>query len=961
MLPEHEIRLRGVRVHNLKDVDLDIPHGQTLAICGVSGSGKTSLALDTLFTEGQRRYIESFSAYARQFMEQFDKPDADEIDGIPPAVAIQATVPRGSRRTTVGTVTEAVELLSLLFAKSSELTCPDCQEPVVVSSPATVVEQLCGLAPNARIQIAFPILAQRDQHRPPEKEDWQSACADARRAGFRRAIVENATRDMHENLEDVDDASQWSQALGIADRLKISSLLEEAGRTRAHESLEAAFQFGQGNVVVLVESTASDKKDTSTTHAEGLTQRLVDGRAWQALFFTNRFQCGRCHRKFRSPEPHLFSFRHSLGACPTCEGMGDVSRYDIKKIVPNDSLTVREGAIVPWNTPAYRHELDELIALADDYDFPLDVPFQTLGEAELQLLWQGVPERSFGGLNGFFQWLDRRRYKLHLRVFANRWRSYETCPDCQGRRLNSEARCYRLMGEDMATVTERTAQVLWERASQLEQTSVTKPILKPLLARLRFLIDVGVGYLSLDRPLATLSHGEARRVALAKAVGSDLVHLLFVFDEPSRGLHAVDVERLLEQIQKLNEKNHTIVLVEHEPQIIQSVERIVEMGPGAGSLGGEIVFDGTPTEMREQADSLTGQYLAGDLGTRTRERRVKDRGRIRLTGAKGHHLQNITVDFPLGVLGVISGVSASGKSSLLMQTLAPAIQSCLDPDSTEAGLPFEEIWGWEKIDELVTIDQTALGRSSRSNAVTYVKAFDEIRKIFAATVDAKTRNFKAGYFSFNVTGGRCDQCQGEGYLTVDMQFLADVWKRCDECHGKRFKPEILAVKYRNKNIAEVLELTVESAFAFFRGEKKAQAKLKFLMDVGLGYLPLGQPTRTLSSGEAQRLKLAAHLASGSKKRTLFLMDEPTSGLHMADVRRLIDCFHALIDVGHSVFVTEHDLQMMAHADYIIDMGPGAAEAGGTIVATGTPEELVENSNSVTASYLKSVLQRMQDE
>ncbi len=935
------IQLRGVRVNNLKDVDLDIPHGQLLTFCGLSGSGKTSLALDTLFAEGQRRYIECFSPYTRQFLHQLEKPEADEIQGIPPAIAVTASRKSGNARTTVGTVTEVIEFLRLLFARTAELVCPDCQRAVTCNSPQDVTSELAEIQEGRRLQIAFPVSWQSAGER-------ESVLSDLRRNGFRRVIFQGSSGEVDGLIGDSDTSDEAAELQVVVDRLKTSSDLP----SRCTESLETAYFYGHGHAAVLLELPAGAKSDAAQT---------IDGRLWERRGYCNHLICGNCQRGFSEPEAALFSFNSPHGACPECEGFGSVHYIDMDKIVPDPSKTLREGAIVPWKSPAYQHELDELIAIADQHDLPLDVPFSEMGKEHLDLIWQGDRANDFGGLNGFFRWLEKRKYKMHLRIFLARWRSWRDCPQCHGRRLNDTALAWQIDGRNIAelsaTSIDELIQCLEAGESASDDRAQTQ-LVHQITDRLRYLQQVGVGYLTLDRPLRTLSAGEQQRVALTRALGSTLVNLLYVIDEPSAGLHPHDVQKLKPQICELHDRRNTVVIVDHDPEIITMSQRVVELGPSAGRAGGEIVFDGSPGDLAAQATTPTGQFLAGKRGFSYSAERRRDasRSKIKLFGARTNNLKNIDAEFPLGVLCVVTGVSGSGKSSLVRQTLAPAIEMELRSGSPTRP-DCDQVLGAGKIDQIAVIDQTALGKISRSNPATYVKAFDEIRKVFAGTVDAKTRSLKPGHFSFNVEGGRCEHCNGEGYLTIDMQFMADVLRKCEQCGGTRFKSSIREVRYRNRNIAEVLEMTVDDGFAFFRGHKRVQTRLKLLKDVGLGYVQLGQPVSTLSTGEAQRLKLAAFLGAGGAKRTLFIMDEPTSGLHMADVVRLIDCFDALIDVGHSLIVIEHHLLMMAHADHIIDVGPGAADAGGRIIATGTPEEISENDESVTGRYLAQLIQQ----
>lgn len=842
-MKQQQIELRNVRVNNLKEVCLDIPHGQLVAFCGLSGSGKSSLAFDTLYAEGQRRYIESLSPHTRQFINQLDKPDADRIDGIPPAIAIKAFRGKVGRKSTVGTATEITEYLRLMMAKIGVVECPKCKAQVNRSEPDSVASSLEKLPERTRYQVVF---------RADGSEGWAVDLLQAKRNGFARAIVGSQTVDLsNSDSAQLGDVQAEDSVRVIVDRLKVGST--EVSRIR--ESLEIAFQFGRGSCEVLVESEAAG--DTQN-------QIEVGGKHWALLAYSNELKCGICGREFPKPEPRLFSFGNKVGACETCDGVGFTDK---------DLL--------------------------------------------------------------------------------------EICEACQGQRLCDDALCFRFGGQNMSELTRPTVESTLEFTNSLNltemQTQITRQIVSQIRSRLSYLCQVGLPYLSLDRPLRTLSAGEAQRVSLTSCLSSTLVNMLYVLDEPSVGLHRHDVGNLTASIKSLNERGNTVIVVDHEPKMIRTAGRVVEIGPEAGADGGEVVFDGTVAELEADEVSLTGHFLAGRRGVASgADFRRQPRGRIRLKGARGNNLKNLEVEFPLGCLCIVSGVSGSGKSSLVQQTLYGAI--CQRKEKRcPAPLPFDDVFGDSQFDEVVLVDQSPIGRSPRSNPVTYVKAFDDIRKTFAETIDAKTHNIKMGKFSFNTGAGRCDKCEGDGQLSIDMQFMSDIYIKCDQCAGTRYRDEILAVKYRGKSIAEVLNLTVREAFSFFRGQPKVQAKLKSLIDVGLEYVRLGQPAPTLSSGEAQRLKLGHYLNASKSKRALFILDEPTTGLHGRDVMRLLECFEALLAVGHSLIIVEHNLQLMMYADWIIDLGPGAAEDGGTVVAQGTPEEIATNEDSVTGMYLKDEL------
>jgi excinuclease ABC subunit A len=960
-----QISLRGVAVHNLKGIDLDVPHRKLVVICGLSGSGKSSLALDTLYAEGQRRYIESFSAYTRQFLQRLEKPEAERIDGIPPAIAVTGRGTTRSSRSTVGTSTETSDYLRLLYAKIGQVFCRQCGQEVRRDSPRSAAEVLAALPPGTRYLIAFPLATANGN-------GAAQLAASLQEDGFLRVIaggrMVNLTEQPLETAEPTAGATE-SVLYVVVDRLAAGSATEQ----RVRDSLETAFAHGRGICFAFVERderpAASPPADSTTPVASDAPRAqlrgidtTIDGRSWRRIGFSTQLACEDCGLQYPLPEPRLYSFNSPLGACPECEGFGNVIDIDMELVVPDPKKSLREGAITPWNSPAYVHELEELLALAPDFGIPVDVPFGELGREHLRLITDGVPERKFGGLRGFFAWLERRKYKMHIRVFLSRWRSYRPCPACGGSRLRPEALATRVGGLNIAQVSAmkiRDAAGFF-RDLQLTgwQRQVGRMMLDQVEARLGYLEAVGLGYLTLDRTLRTLSGGEVRRVALTSALGSSLVNMLYVLDEPSIGLHPRDINQLIGAIRSLRDRGNTVVVVEHEEAIIRAADQAIEIGPGAGERGGQVVFQGTPSEMEQSLQSLTGDYLARRRGIAAGgRRRSPDHGWIRLAGARGNNLRNVTVEFPLGLLCLVTGVSGSGKSTMVEDTLYPALCRRLRKDAAKP-CDFDDVFGDGQIDDVLMIDQSPIGRSPRSNPVTYLKAFDEIRAVFADTVEARTRNLTASHFSFNVDGGRCPACEGDGYIAIDMQFLADVYMKCGQCDGTRYRDEILDVTYRGRNIAEVLEMTVREAFTFFRGQPKVQARLKRLIDVGLDYVRLGQPANTLSGGEAQRLKLAGYMSGARRGRCLFILDEPTTGLHFSDIVQLLDCFDALLAVGHSLIVVEHNLQMMKAADYIIDLGPGAADEGGQVVAKGTPEMVARNAQSITGRYLAEMLKEV---
>ena len=940
-LSDNVISVRGCRVHNLQNIDIDIPRGKLVAICGLSGSGKTSLALDTLYAEGQRSYIESFSAYTRQFLQRLDKPDCDKIEGIPPAIAVTRAGGSRTNRSTVGTATEIADHLRLLFAKVGELLCYSCGQRVRSDDPAVVAEEMLSLPDGSRSMIGFPVWL-------PNRTSAAEILLGLQQEGYLRLVVGGET--FHLSDSDRSSLAKKVGRKGVECIVVVDRVSGDADLMRLTESLETAMSEGHGRAVVL--TSTSDCADSDEKQTE------IDGRLWVTRIVSHARRCDRCDIDYPDPVPRLFNFNNPLGACPTCEGFGDIVDVDMDLVVPDKSLSLAEGAIAPWTTPAYEHELHELLAIADDYDIPVDVPYRKLKKRHLRLIQHGVPERDFGGLDGFFAWLDRKKYKMHVRIFATRFRSYRPCDDCGGKRLKPEALAYEIGGKNLADVLSMQADQAEEYFATLElerrESEIAAEPMSQIRNRIGFLQDVGLGYLQLDRTLRTLSGGETQRVALTSALGSSLVNMLYVLDEPTAGLHPSDVERLSQAIVGLRDRGNTVVVVEHDETMITLADRAVEIGPAAGTSGGRVMFEGTPDEMIDDSTSLTGQFLSGQRGWTLRDRQPREpRGFIKLRGAGGHNLKQVDVEFPLGLLCLVTGVSGSGKSSLVQDTLYGAIRQRKHGESAKP-LPFDSITGLSQIDECMLIDQSPISRSPRSAPVTYVKAFDAIRKVFADTVDARTRNYSPGHFSYNSAKGQCKNCEGAGVLEVDMQFLADVSMQCPQCRGSRYRDEILQVRYRDRSIADVLDMTVRQACSFFRGYEKVQERLKRMIDVGLEYIKLGQPATTLSSGEGQRLKLAAFLASARRRRTLFILDEPTTGLHFADIVRLVDCFDALLADGHALVVVEHNAMLMQAADYLIDLGPGAAEQGGKVIAAGTPAQVAKVKQSQTGKVLREM-------
>ncbi len=940
------IVVSGARVHNLKNISFEIPHNAITVVTGVSGSGKSSLAFDTIYAEGQRRYIESLSAYARQFLERIEKPDVDEISGIAPAIAIKQKNATRNPRSTVATATEIYDYLRLLYARAGRTFCTRCGAEIRRDTIDSITSRVLALEPGRRFYVLYRLALPEPAKKPTRKSPAATPAQSPARSGVQQALLDLQKRgfnrlyqsgQMHEfsspeTLLDVD----FSQPVYvIVDRLVISPEI----RSRLADSVEICYREGKGEAIL--------EFPPSETHPE--TERIV---------FSDRFECKKCGLPYQEPEPRLFSFNNPYGACPRCQGFGNTIDFDIDLVIPDRGKSINEGVVQPWTKPRYRQLWQDLKRFARSRGIPLDVPFRQLTAEQRDAIVEGDKDADFPGVNGFFAWLERKKYKLHVRVFLSRYRGYATCPDCGGTRLRSEARAVRINEKSITEVCALTVTQARQFFDSLElapeAAAIAERILQEIQQRLRFLDQVGLEYLTLDRLTSTLSGGEAQRIQLATSLGSQLVGALYVLDEPSIGLHPRDTHRLIDILKSLRDLGNTILVVEHDPETIAASDYVIDLGPGAGESGGKLLFCGPRQDLLKSAESLTARYLNGELRIPVPSlRRKPSRRFLRVFGAHAHNLRNIDVMFPLGTMVAVTGVSGSGKSTLIYDVLYKALEA------KRAGVSFKElcdrIEGDTLIDQVVLVDQSPIGRTPRSNPATYLKAFDAIRELFAAAPDAKRRGFGAGHFSFNIPGGRCEACQGDGTVTVEMQFLADVELVCEECRGTRFKSAVLEVRYRDKNIHEVLGLTVHEALHFFAGVPRVTSKLKILDEVGLGYLRLGQSATTLSGGEAQRLKLASHLIHTANPGVLYILDEPTTGLHFDDIQKLLTAFRKLLEGGASLIVIEHNLDVIKSADWVIDLGPEGGAQGGAIVATGTPEQVARNPHSYTGKYLKSAL------
>ena len=967
------ILIRGARTHNLKNISCDIPHGMLTVVSGVSGSGKSSLAFDTVYAEGQRRYVESLSAYARQFLERIEKPDVDLIDGLAPAIAIKQKNTTRNPRSTVATATEIYDYMRLLYARCGTVHCIHCDGLVGRDSVDEIAESILVLPEGTRLHAIFPVRTQaieekEDTTKPvkrgrkpaakptadpsPLSEAMKSRLVELRANGFNRLYQHEQIFEFSspESLLDLDFSLP---VFVLIDRIVVSP----DNRARIVDAAEIAYREG-GEVL----------------YEEVPREELPVGVERPRHRFSTAYECRSCHRPGREPEPRLFSFNNPFGACPRCQGFGNTIDFDLNLVIPDKSLSLNDGAIDPWNRPKYRTWFTDLKRQAKALAVPMDVPWQDLTGEQQEVLLYG-DKRSGGtgfvGIYGFFAEMERKKYKLHVRVMLSKYRGYAVCPECRGQRLRAEARSVRINNRNICEVAALTISAAYQFFLALNlspmQHEIAGPILEEVRERISFLDAVGLDYLTLDRLASTLSGGEAQRIQLASSLGSRLVGALYVLDEPSIGLHTRDTDRLIRILKNLRDLGNTILVVEHDPDVLRAADHLLDLGPGAGEFGGKLLAEGTVAEILANPNSLTGRYLSGQLAIPVpTRRREPGREKLVLRGARANNLKNIDVEIPLGMLVAITGVSGSGKSSLVHQVLYRAVARALGQSegADPSGL-FRDLSGADRLNDVVLVDQTPIGRTPRSNPVTYIKAFDLIRELYAAQPESKKLSLTPGHFSFNIPGGRCKTCEGDGTVTVEMQFLADVELPCEDCNGTRYQTKILGVQYKGKNIHEVLNLTVKEALRFFVGIPRLLDRLAVLDEVGLGYLRLGQSATTLSGGEAQRVKLAAHLAqvraanAGIKasggSRVLYILDEPTTGLHFDDVSKLLTALRKLIDGGGSLVVIEHNLDVIKSADWVIDLGPEGGSGGGQVVAVGTPEEIAANLHSHTGKWLAGVL------
>jgi excinuclease ABC subunit A len=969
------IVIRGARTHNLKNISCEIPHGKLTVVSGVSGSGKSSLAFDTIYAEGQRRYVESLSAYARQFLERIEKPDVDEIDGLAPAIAIKQKNTTRNPRSTVATATEIYDYLRLLYARCGEVHCIYCDGLVKRDSMDEVAEAVLAMGEGTRLQALFPVRHDAPAAEPaakpvkkakasakagakattatavlePLSEGMKARLLDLRASGFNRLYQNGQIYEFStpESLIDVDFAQPLYVLL---DRIVVSA----ENRARIVDAAEIAYREG-GEVIF--ETVPREEG------AERVQRR-----------FSGEYKCTNCHRPGKEPEPRLFSFNNPFGACPRCQGFGNTVDYDLNLVIPDKGLSLTDGAIDPWNRPKYRSWFTDLKKQAGALGISMDVPWREMSEAAREIVLRG--KGSFEGVHGFFAAMERKKYKLHVRVMLSKYRGYAECPECRGQRLRAEARAVRIATEkdgplnicQAAALTIAKAKEFFANVKLTPmQEEIAGPILEEVRQRLGFLDAVGLEYLTLDRLASTLSGGEAQRIQLATSLGSHLVGTLYVLDEPSIGLHTRDTDRLIRILKELRDLGNTIVVVEHDADVLRAADHLLDLGPGAGEFGGKILAEGVLAELEANPNSLTGRYLSGKIAIPVPTRRREwGREKLVLKGAEANNLHGLNVEIPLGMLVAITGVSGSGKSTLVHQVLYRAVARALgQSDGGDPSGVFRSLTGVERLNDVVLVDQTPIGRTPRSNPITYIKGFDLVRELFASQPDAKKLGLTPGHFSFNVPGGRCNTCEGDGTVTVEMQFLADVELPCEDCNGTRYQTRVLEVQHKGKNIHQVLQMTVKEALRFFTGQTRLLEKLAVLDEVGLGYLRLGQSATTLSGGEAQRVKLAAHLAQvravnanakpSQASRVLYILDEPTTGLHFDDVSKLLTAFRKLIDGGGSLIVIEHNLDVIKSADWVIDLGPEGGEGGGRIVAEGTPEEIAQNLHSHTGQWLAKVL------
>ena len=933
------IVIRGARTHNLKNIDLTLPQERLIVVTGVSGSGKSSLAFDTVYAEGQRRYVESLSAYARQFLERMEKPDVDRIDGICPAIAIRQKNSVRNPRSTVGTTTEIHDYLRLLFARVGRTICRGCGAEVTRETPEEVAGRLAALPEGTRLLVGFthPVAAEASPagDAAPASDtgaDRVAAALDGlRRKGFGRLCLEGRAV----SFDDVDPAllAGRDSLPVVVDRIRTGP----EALPRLTEAIETAYHEGRGDAFAVEAGGARPERT-----------------------FSERFECRPCGIAYEVPRPTLFSFNSPFGACPACHGFGNVIELDMSLVVPDETKSLAEGAVEPWSRPRYRSHLADLKRAARRRDVRTTVPWSELSGEERRFVVEG-DGAGYAGVRGFFAALEQKKYKVHVRVFLSRYRGYRACSDCGGTRLRREARDVRVGGrtvDEVSAFTVGAARRFFEELTLPEtDAAVAERIVRELRRRVGFLSGVGLDYLTLDRLSATLSGGEAQRINLATSLGSSLVGTLYVLDEPSIGLHPRDNGRLIRILGQLRDQGNTVLVVEHDADMIRAGDYVVDLGLGAGARGGHVVYAGDRGGLSRETTSLTAKYLRGDLAIpipAARRKRLPGSQALRVRGAAEHNLKGIDVEIPLNMLTCVTGVSGSGKSTLVHDVLYAAVKRARGAWDKRVGR-HAGIDGIELLNDVVLVDQTPIGRTPRSNPVTYLKAFDPIRELFAGTRDARARGFSASHFSFNVPGGRCDACEGEGEVRVEMQFLADVFMPCEQCGGKRFKPRVLEVTWGGLRVDEVLELTAREALQFFGSSPRVVRKLKVLDEIGLGYLRLGQPATTLSGGEAQRIKIAAHLAMRHDERSLYVFDEPTTGLHFDDVSKLLAAFTRLVEAGHTLLVIEHNLDVIKTADWLVDLGPEGGEAGGEVVVAGPPERVAEHDGSHTGRYLREAL------